>query len=405
MKFNWSQASLLAAFLSTVSCAAIPNNLPEPTPAASLLEEEEENLILQNKRDQYAIGQRVWTSTLSNGAIEIVTATVIDGVTISASPASKTDNSKPTPWVSLDNSGIPIAVTPSIVSPGGSTISASPTAPSSYPTPNAIPPVLRCFGDRVPAQNTNGGTSNPPGFPFCTPRNGTEMLVGETYWLTWDPTYWGSDDIKFVKLYARYLPSKSNEDEVFITDWLSNSDGYFPLRILDDYRIRGTNGYMFINMSPMVPSGSDAPRVGTVSGPIIRVISSIKDAQTTISRLPSDNRKNSNSSDGGLSKGQLAAAIVVPIIFVILMCALGYFWFLMRKRALLNKQTDNASKGKGVHIPKGAPLVATKSNVSTFSTDTNMTNPFHDRHESNHGGITEDVELSTRKPTQPTSAV
>ncbi|VVT49312.1 uncharacterized protein SAPINGB_P002208 [Magnusiomyces paraingens] len=392
------------SFATTIALASLVTALPAPHPEIT---DAPEQYSLEKRAQQAINGNSVWTSTLANGGYELVTETIIDAVTISAQPPTTTDNSKTTTWVSVDNSGIPIAITPTIVTPGGETYSTSPTAPTSYPTPNAIPPVIRCFGDRVPAANSGSSSNNPPGYPFCTPRNGTEMIVGETYWLTWDPTYWGSpNDIKFVKIYARYLPSDNNEDQVFITDWVSNADGYFPLTILDDYRIRGTNGYMFVNLMPLVPDNTISTKVGTVSGPIIRVIASASDAETVISRLPSDNNKSSNNKDdnGGLSKGALTAAIVVPIIFVILMCVLVYFWFMVRKKAMNAHKANQNAATKGKDLPKDSSLVTVQTNQSTFSTNTNATgNPFHDRNEATEP--IDSVELSTRKPTLPTSAV
>lgn len=370
----------MASLASIALAATIPQITPSPTVAAL------------EKRAQGVIGQSTWTSTHANGVIEIVTATTIDGVTISASPASKTDSAKATPWISLDGSGIPIMVTPSIVTPGKETISASPVAPSNYPTPSAIPPVLRCFGDRVPADN-DGNSRLPPGYPFCSPLNGTEWLVGETYWITWDPTYWGGDDITQVKVFGRYLPINENEDVVFETDWISNADGFFPLTILKDYRVRNTNGYMFINMRPLVSTGSSATHTGTVSGPIIRVITSKSEAQTVISRLPSDNRKNSISQGGsGISHGQLAAAIVVPIVFVAMLCGFGFYWFRLRRKAINAANIREASKGKGNAIPKGQQLTTVETNTSQMTTS----NPFHDAHA---------VELHDQNATKPTSAI
>lgn len=380
MHFSWITVGLLAS-------SAYAAVLPEAAPA--LVQRDEEGIRLA-KRGQAVLSKSVWTSTHSNGIKEIVTATTIDGVTISASPASKTDSAKATPWVSLDGSGIPVMVTPTILTPGVSTISASPTAPTNYPTPSSIPPVLRCFGDRVPADNS-GSSKIAPGYPFCTPLNHTEWLVGETYWITWDPTYWGGDDISQVKIYARYLPIDDNEDRVFVTDWISNTDGYFPLTVLSDYKVSGTGGYMFINLVPLVSSGSTADHTGTVSGPIIRVISSKSEAETTISRLPSDNRKNSISTGSGLSSGQLAAAIVVPIVFVLILCAFAYYWFIVRRRALRAHAAKEATAGKGVAIPKGQHLTTVVTNGSQQT----MSNPFHDAHA---------VELNDT-PAKPTSAI
>ena len=131
MKYSWLSAVCL--FAGSVSALPIvANSQVTPSPTVPGLA----------KRAVNNGAQSVWTSTHANGVKELVTATTIDGVTISASPAKKTDNSKPTPWISLDGSGIPIMVTPTIVKAGGETISASPVAPTNYPTPSAIPPVL-----------------------------------------------------------------------------------------------------------------------------------------------------------------------------------------------------------------------------------------------------------------------
>ncbi|KAF5102195.1 hypothetical protein DV451_001916 [Geotrichum candidum] len=383
MKYSWLSAVCL--FAGSVSALPIvANSQVTPSPTVPGLA----------KRAVNNGAQSVWTSTHANGVKELVTATTIDGVTISASPAKKTDNSKPTPWISLDGSGIPIMVTPTIVKAGGETISASPVAPTNYPTPSSIPPVLRCFGNRVP-QSNQGSSSIAPGYPFCSPLNGTEWIVGETYWITWDPTYWGGSDITQVKIFARFLPIDDDQDRVFETDWVSNTDGYFPLNVLSDYRIRNTDGYMFINMRPLVSVGSDADHTGTVSGPIIRVISSKSEAETVISRLPSDNRKNSisNGSSSGLSGGKLAAAIVVPLVFVVIVCSLGYYWFVLRRRAINRANIEKATTGKGNAIPKGQSLTTVSTNQSQMTTS----NPFHDAHA---------VELADGRPaTKPSSAI
>lgn len=408
--------------VNLLAAATTAATLPAITPSPSLLKTINNGAALLKRRGnaQVALAHSIWTSTLPNGALQLVTATTIDGVTISASPASTTDPSKPTPWVSLDGSGVPVMVTPSIVSVGGETVSASPVPPTlvngkRYPTPAAVPPVLRCFGDRVPPDRsqTQNARNSPPGYPFCTPLNGTEWLVGETYWITWDPTYWGSsssssssdnnnnnaDDnsksITHVRIFARSLPINDNEDKVFTTDWIPNSDGYFPLTILHDYKIEGTNGYMFINMAPLVPAGigSDVQHVGTASGPIIRVIRSKSEALTSITRLPSDNRRHQAVSTSGLSKGQLVAAIILPVLVVLILSGFAYHWFVLRRRALSVK---SVTTGKGNSIPRGQPLAKVMTAQSTGQQSQHtLSNPFHDAY---------GVELDER-PTKPASAI
>lgn len=412
---SWILSVLAAA--SAASAATLPVITPSPSLAPNTknqrIDQQFATLVKRANNGQVPLAQSVWTSTLPNGALQLVTATTIDGVTISASPASKTDSAKATPWVSIDGSGVPVMVTPSIVSAGGETVSASPVPPTAvngkrYPTPAAVPPVLRCFGDRVPPDRSQPQNArSAPGYPFCSPLNGTEWIVGETYWITWDPTYWGSssanannDDnsksITHVRIFARSLPINDNEDKVFTTDWIPNADGYFPLTILNEYKIENTNGYMFINMAPLVPAGigSDVDHVGTVSGPIIRVIRSKSEALHPITRVPSDNRRHqTGSSSSGLSKGQLVAAILLPIIVALVLAGFAYHWFVLRRRALSVK---SVTAGKGNTIPRGQPLakVTTGQSVGGQSQHT-LSNPFHDAY---------GVELNER-PTKPVSAI
>lgn len=275
------------------------------------------------RRDQLVLTDSVWTSTRNGQAIQ-VTPTVIDGVTISASPVTSTA----TPWVSLDSSGIPYAVTPTVS--GESTISASPTpSQNNYPDSIGVPPVLRCFGDRVPAED-----SSTPGYPFCTAANGTEMVVGETYWITWDPTYWGSTDITRIKLSLISYPIRDDEPPIFTTEYVSNNNGYYPLEVLSNYRRSGTAGYVYLQITPLASPGTTATHVGSKTGPLLRIINSRSDAHTTITRVPSDNGidTTARSTSGGSSNAKvIAPAVVVPVI-VVLAIAFGVIYFLRTRK-------------------------------------------------------------------------
>jgi hypothetical protein len=335
MKFSYLLLPVL------VSAAALPEAQITPAPLV--------------KRSQKVLSDDIWTSTSEKILIK-VTPTVIDGVTISASPVGS-----PTVWASLDGSGIPYLITPTV--DGSTTISASPTpTDTSYPTASYVPPVLRCFGDRVPSSDTQG-------YPFCSALNGTEMVVGETYWLTWDPTYWGGNDVTQVKIELIKYPQTGTDDTLMTTKYLSNADGYFPLTIISDY-IRDGNGYMWVTITPLVTSGTDATNVGVKTGPLIRAIASKGAALTTVTKVPSDNGLGSSSS--GSSKAKvIAPAVIIPIIAVTGIAGF-VIWYLKKQKKHASIVTSRAriasTSGEGeINLSK----TTTTTSVVTSETGAN----------------------------------
>ena len=86
-------------------------------------------------------------------------------------------------------------------------------------------------------------------------------------------------------------------------------------------------------------------------------------------------------------------AIVVPLVFVVIVCSLGYYWFVLRRRAINRANIEKATTGKGNAIPKGQSLTTVSTNQSQMTTS----NPFHDAHA---------VELADGRPaTKPSSAI
>ncbi|ODV87230.1 hypothetical protein CANARDRAFT_5783 [[Candida] arabinofermentans NRRL YB-2248] len=273
--------------------------------------------IIKRDNNQNVLSDGVWTST-SSGKNVLITPTAIDGVTISASPIT----SSATPWVSLDSSGIPYAVTPSISD--GTTVSASPTpTDSSYPDPTGgAPPVLRCMNDRVPDEDATES-------PFCI-QNGTEFVVGETYWITWDPTYWGGD-IDRVRIQTEAYPLEDDDDALFTSSYINNNNGYFAWFIKSSYK--KNSGYFWLNITPLVTSTSDATHTGTASGPLCRIIDSVSDSYAganSISRVPSDNgveTVTSKSSDSSSKVKIIVPAVVVPVVVIGLLIFGIFFYF------------------------------------------------------------------------------
>ncbi|KAI0465022.1 hypothetical protein LJB42_000239 [Komagataella kurtzmanii] len=312
MKFN--TLITLVALPSVIYAAAVP----QPTAKAQYPKRQME---ISN---QNVLSDKIWTTTNN----EKITPTVIDGVTLSASPVTNSA----TPWVSLDSSGIPYGVTPSVKD--GTTISASPTpSASSFPTPDAVPPVLRCMNDRVPPDNTMA-------YPFCV-QNGTEFLIGETYWITWDPSYWGGDDITRVKLQIRAYPLKDDEDPVFVTEWISNADGYYIFESKASNMRTGSAGWGFLNITPQTTSETKATYVGTKSGPLVRILRSKSEADFAISRVPSDNGLSKSKGSSNNAK-VIAPAVAIPVV-VLIFVGFGVYWYINKQK----KQGLNIGGGGG----------------------------------------------------------
>ncbi|KAK9379731.1 uncharacterized protein V2V93DRAFT_58050 [Kockiozyma suomiensis] len=311
-----------------------------------------------------------WTAT-SSGIVVTVTPSVYAGVTVSPSPTSFPVSWTSSKWVSLDNSGIPYDTT-AVVS-ASTTINPSPTpAATDEIFSQTAAPVLGCWAERLPTTDDDF-----PGSPFCTPLNASELVVGETYFITWDPSYFGGgiDDIVHVKLQGRALGSltsgSDDDDHIFETGYILNSYGFYPLTVLDNFTSVNVNGYFYLNIIPVVSANSNASHVGTTSGPILRFINTVSDAVYPISRLPSDNVLGSDgdsSYHSGLSRsGKIAIGIVVPVAVLFVIATLVYM--IMYKHRGSRVRAIFSSRGYGVRESRSDRL--RKNNIELGSLPTN----------------------------------
>ncbi|CUM57525.1 unnamed protein product [Debaryomyces tyrocola] len=330
----------------------------------------EEGVKLLEKRASKTttLVKEVWTTTTGTKHT-IITPFALDGVTVSASPI----DAETTPWVSLDSSGVPYEVTPTVKD--AKTLSSSPTPTNTnFPTPLAAPPVLRCMGDRV----TDGN-------PFCI-GEGAEFVVNETYWITWDPLYFNPDNdsngISKVKIKVRSFPNNESISPIETSDWVENKDGFYPWTIESSDIDSDMDGYAQIYLSPFRTSDTDSEEEDTAIGPVVRLIASKSDAYTKISRVPSDNNDD-DSSDNKNDKGSsnkakiIVPAVVVPVV-VIFLIAGAVFYYLLKKRKNAVKKSSNSIKLGVLCKNKGyvgsrsqrmgeSELAETKSQDSSYS--------------------------------------
>lgn len=370
-----ASSTMKIASILALAAAALAAPQPLITPPPSVVEKRQDN--------QAILGADVWTQTQANGHEKLMTPTVIDGVTISGKPMSEI-NGTPTPWNSLDKTGIPYRVTPSIKKEKDQpdqTISASPNPPANFaPLSTDTPPVLGCWSNSELLPKDDDKSI---GYPFCTPHNGTEMVADEIYWVTWDPSYWGGSDITLVKLNLRSLPT-STDDLIYETELFANNKGYYPLQIQRSWTNNG--GYFFINIVPLTRPDTKAKNVGTKAGPIVRAILKKDDGITSVTRVPSENSvlPGKKHNGGGISKGGIAAAVVVPVVVVMLLSALGFLYY-RQKQTKKNQVSSDRTWNPAENVRNMDSMPPRRSDVSldrTVSIDDTHSikggNPFSD---------------------------
>jgi len=210
-----------------------------------------------------------WIRTIYSSVKEIVTPTVIEGVTFSAKPPSETNGL--IPWVSLNKDGSPKTIKPQIKN--GQTKNASPTYSTYFQTATTVTynyedlkahnmdpdsiheevdyidedktyvslnPLIRCTPDRY---YKKGLAKNIESAPFCTPREGSSLKLGKVYFITWFTKFFPKDVDK-VRIHLSYVKEslqdkgmykREVESAFFTSDWIKNLDGYFPLEIQEDW--------------------------------------------------------------------------------------------------------------------------------------------------------------------------
>ncbi|KAK9260260.1 hypothetical protein V1519DRAFT_211824 [Lipomyces tetrasporus] len=262
-----------------------------------------------------------WKTIAPDGSITTFTPKVYAGVTVYGSP-TVTATASISKWVSLDISGNPYDMTATTTTSGTVTSTTNPS-----PTPELSDklfyqeqsPVLGCWESRLPPPTIDG-------LPFCTPQNGTELVVGETYFVTWNPTWFGGgiDDVLHVTLQGRSVPIDDDNDEIFRTDSIINAFGFYPLTVEYNYTTFSEGGYFYLNIIPVIQDGTNATHTGTKSGPLMRFINTRQDGITEITRVPSDNVKSASlindgdsSSGGGLSRTiKIVIAVIIPVAVI-----------------------------------------------------------------------------------------
>ncbi|SCU79518.1 LAFA_0B03664g1_1 [Lachancea sp. 'fantastica'] len=215
-----------------------------------------------------------WRRTIYSSQVEVVTPTVIAGVTFSAKPAVTSDPLQP--WVSLDKLGSPKTKKPEIKK--GRTVNGYPDYKTFFQTAHtttlsgaelgahnmddkeifeeeyfddedktyvSLNPVIRCTPDRY---RNKGLAKDVSSAPFCTPFENVEWKIDHTYFVTWFTKFFedpATDKIaEKVRLHAFYVKEKAHEKgfgkrslrgSFFSSEWVKNVDGLYPVEPTEEW--------------------------------------------------------------------------------------------------------------------------------------------------------------------------
>ncbi|KAL8769072.1 MAG: hypothetical protein Q9209_004858 [Squamulea sp. 1 TL-2023] len=164
--------------------------------------------------------------------------------------------------------------------------------------------------------------------PFCEPKPGQILVLGQNYSLTWDPTLFEFDSTNTVEL--KTVTSADNSTVIWSQAGIRNEDGKVKEFLMhddmfEDFDLKnGTNVTLFIKSDP-----SENP---IWSGPTMTLIMDEKTAKNGTSKGKDDRI------------GQKAGIPVGLGVFLIAVAGL-VFWFIRRRR---NRSAGYMAKRKGV---------------------------------------------------------
>lgn len=225
-----------------------------------------------------------WVRTIYDDVVEIVTPTIIGGVTFFAKPPA--DTGLPQPWISLNKNGSPKTITPQLKN--GRTKNASPTYSTYFQTattitygyddlkahnmdPGAIHtevewipedgtyvdlnPLVRCTPEFYRKQGIARDRSSEP---FCTPYEKTELAMGKTYFITWYTNFFQPHE-EYVRLHFTYvkeslmekgMKKRDVEGAFFSTPWIENLHGFYAFEIQEEWLLNDWIQPIAVSLQP-----------------------------------------------------------------------------------------------------------------------------------------------------------
>ncbi|CCH46057.1 putative secreted protein [Wickerhamomyces ciferrii] len=340
-----------------------------------------------------------WVRTIYSSVREIVTPTVIEGVTFSGKPSTETD--KALPWISLNGDGSPKTIKPQIKN--GQTKKASPDYSTYFQTATTVTynyedlkahnmdpdtiheevewipedqtyvslnPLIRCTPDRY---YKKGLAKNIESAPFCTPKEGSQLKLGKTYFITWFSRFY-PNSVEKVRIHLSYVKEsirdkgmhkRDVESAFFTSEWIENIDGYYPLEIQEDWLLGKFEQQVGISIQPeSIPDDEfnllkDATVFKILKGP----------------KVAKKNKETRKLEDEGISDDS-AYYIMMSIPSVVAVAAIGMYIFvwitgndrditkikqkaLSKRRGILGKFKGNKNNRKYSELPQNKDDIKT----------------------------------------------
>lgn len=362
--------SFWAALSSAAAIESVPATLTDdlvlttevPTTTEADLSEAqllEKRKTIAPKTTTSAPPPRQWIRTRelpTTTIVEIITPTVWEDVTFSASP--RTNLKTPLPWLSLNKDGQIKTIFPKMKN--GVTQNGHPEYGTWFDeavtetvnlktvidgvkedthheqikyvpedsTDRELNPIIRCTPDRYFKKSRKD--IKIPSEPFCTPREAANLILDEVYWISWYTKYY--PDADKVRLHLAYieknkygkigkrdtLEKRDSEDAFWSSEWLPNLDGVYPLRIVDEFFL---DMQMQDVMLTLQPNTIDDEDFSLVNGTYLKIFRrAIKSKKNTKLRTEED----------GDSNSILYVAMTIPTLMVVVFIGYALFNFLVR---------------------------------------------------------------------------
>ncbi|CAK7228721.1 hypothetical protein SEUCBS140593_007007 [Sporothrix eucalyptigena] len=204
---------------------------------------------------------------------------------------SATITSFPGPWVTIDTNGHVATVTP--VHSGSTTLSAPPSVLTQHTayilslngkatTTTASPPVASATGAGTAGafMKCSGGQDavTDSQAPFCQPRQGTQLTPNLTYYVTWDPSGFTSNETLVLEAEFGGNGAAAAGESGFATSALQAASGFYAWTIDSTFVSAHGSGSSHVNVTfslvynqSTIPDPDSEIRTVRLSGPSVLV--------------------------------------------------------------------------------------------------------------------------------------
>ncbi|CAI4034687.1 hypothetical protein SMKI_11G1360 [Saccharomyces mikatae IFO 1815] len=317
-----------------------------------------------------------WRRTIYETIPEIVTPTVIAGVTFSAKPEATPNPLRP--WVSLQHDGRPKTIKPEIKK--GLTVKGRPDYSTYFKTathrtysydelkahnmdPNeefeeteyieeddtyvSLNPIIRCTPDRY---FNKGLAKDIHSEPFCTPYENSRWKVENTYFVTWYTRFFEDENSGKVTDQVRVHLSYVKENPVekgnykrdipatfFSSEWIDNVNGLFAVEVREEWLQKKYERRIVVSVQPKnIPDEEFDP---LHNGVLLYITAGSKVFKPTKEQLALD--------DAGITNDQwYYVALSIPTVVVVFFVFMYFFLYVNGKNRDFTDVTRKALNKK-----------------------------------------------------------